>query len=451
MGETVDLWQTFVEQLLEEKAGRAGAACPALDWDVIWAAGDDADRPEEAIGRRVLLASQLVQEWTPSPVEEVVRPVTGPSAEPDSTALDRPVAATTALAPIPAQVMPISVMPVPAPTVPIVPVAEAPVAQVVRAPVPPAPVAPVPMSPVQLLPPALPSRTAAADSERDRRLMLASVFGWVRNVGVVVILFAAWQVWGTSIQHAHAQSSLQSEFTSQVHVHRPPESGPVLIPSSVRVPAPAQGTVLAHLVIPSIGVDQFVVEGTAAADLDKGPGHYVGTAMPGQQGNVAIAGHRTTYGAPFNRLDELAVGARAYVTTSRGQLLTYIVSQAPVAVSPSDVAVLNDAGDNRLTLTTCNPKFYATQRLVVVSTLQQPKPTHHVPVKRVIESGSSGWNLRYLPVALLATALLVLLGLYFGRFKENLGDARWVILVPIWISGLYVLFVALTGLLPATL
>ena len=65
---------------------------------------------------------------------------------------------------------------------------------------------------------------------------------------------------------------------------------------------------MAHLQVPKIGLDEFVVSGTNEADLAKGPGHYLGTAMPGQAGNVAIAGHRTTHGAPFNRLAELAIG-----------------------------------------------------------------------------------------------------------------------------------------------
>ena len=112
---------------------------------------------------------------------------------------------------------------------------------------------------------------------------------------------------------------------------------------------------MAELQIPAIGVDQFVVSGTDATELSKGPGHYVGTAVPGQAGNVAIAGHRTTNGAPFNRLGQLVRGDRIILTTTSGEHLTYVVSGTPQAVSPSDVAVLNYFGDNRITLTTCTP------------------------------------------------------------------------------------------------
>ena len=82
---------------------------------------------------------------------------------------------------------------------------------------------------------------------------------------------------------------------------------------------------MAELQIPKISLQQFVVSGTNEDDLAKGPGHYLGTAMPGQAGNVAIAGHRTTHGAPFNRLAELAIGDPIYLTAANGERLTYIV------------------------------------------------------------------------------------------------------------------------------
>ena len=94
---------------------------------------------------------------------------------------------------------------------------------------------------------------------------------------------------------------------------------------------------------------------------------------------MAIAGHRTTHGAPFNRLAELAVGDPVDLTTSSGHRLTYIVSAAPVAVSPKDVTVLNDFRDDRLTLTTCNPEYSAIQRLIVVAADLPPGATHPEP------------------------------------------------------------------------
>jgi hypothetical protein len=115
--------------------------------------------------------------------------------------------------------------------------------------------------------------------------------------------------------------------------------------------------------------------------------------------------------------------------------------------------VLNDDGDNRLTLTTCNPKYSASQRLVVVATLRSPStaPLHH-PVHEVhVVAGSAGWNLKYLPGALLLVALLVGLGLMHGRISGHLRQARWLVLGPIWLAGIFLLFVELSALLPATL
>ena len=140
---------------------------------------------------------------------------------------------------------------------------------------------------------------------------------------------------------------------------------------------------VAELQIPVIGVDQYVVSGTDATELSKGPGHYVGTAVPGQAGNVAIAGHRTTNGAPFNRLGNLVRGDRIFLTTTSGEHLTYVVSGTPQAVSPGDVAVLNYFGDNRITLTTCTPEFSAAQRLIAVGMLQESGASPRCPPRHL--------------------------------------------------------------------
>jgi sortase A len=110
-----------------------------------------------------------------------------------------------------------------------------------------------------------------------------------------------------------------------------------------------------------------VVEGVKLGDLKRGPGHYPATPLPGQPGNAAIAGHRTTYGAPFYNLDELKTGDEILVTTRQGRF-RYEVTESKV-VSPSEVSVLDPTTDNRLTLTTCHPRFSASKRLVVVAAL----------------------------------------------------------------------------------
>jgi len=134
------------------------------------------------------------------------------------------------------------------------------------------------------------------------------------------------------------------------------------------LPVTPPGGALEHLVIPVIGVDRYVVQGVAEADLQMGPGHYPGTPLPGQAGNVGIAGHRTTFGAPFFRLNEVHSGDLVYLTDTLGTTWVYrVVSQ--IVVAPSDVAVLDPTRAPELTLTTCNPRFEATSRLVVRAVL----------------------------------------------------------------------------------
>ena len=138
------------------------------------------------------------------------------------------------------------------------------------------------------------------------------------------------------------------------------------------------------MVIPAIGVDRYVVEGVGEPDLQMGPGHYPGTALPGQAGNVGIAGHRTTFGAPFFRLNELARGDFIYLTDTSGTTWVYDVVRDWV-VPPSDVAVLDPTHEPELTLTTCNPRFEATSRLVVRAVLVKRLPrgarlAGHLPV-----------------------------------------------------------------------
>jgi sortase A len=123
-----------------------------------------------------------------------------------------------------------------------------------------------------------------------------------------------------------------------------------------------------------------VVQGISRDALRNGPGHYPDSPFPGQVGSAAIAGHRTTYGAPFNRIDELAVGDPILIQTISGTF-RYTVSQQLV-VGPKEVSVLNPTAEATLTLTTCNPKFSASQRLIVKAVLdpeRSPEPVKAPP------------------------------------------------------------------------
>ncbi|MDP1808406.1 MAG: class E sortase [Actinomycetota bacterium] len=118
-----------------------------------------------------------------------------------------------------------------------------------------------------------------------------------------------------------------------------------------------------RLLIPKLGLDVIVLEGTDPATLTRGPGHIKTTAMPWEGANTAISGHRTTYGAPFARLDRLRHGDKIELLTTRGKFI-YLVAGS-VVVKPTDLSVIGQAFKNRLTLTTCDPPGSAARRLAV--------------------------------------------------------------------------------------
>jgi len=225
---------------------------------------------------------------------------------------------------------------------------------------------------------------ALGPAAASRRSQLSPARRGVREVGlalitagVVILLFVVYQLWGTTLTEQHDQAVLAHDFATSVANHHQAHD-PAVIGASKHDLAPAipTGIAIDHIVIPSIHVNKYVVQGTDTEDLSEGPGHYVGTPLPGQPGNVAIAGHRTTYGAPFYELGNLHRGAYIYLTNTAGETFAYRVAYHEV-VAPTDVAVLDDTPDNQLTLTTCNPIYSATSRLVVVADLVGRPLTNH--------------------------------------------------------------------------
>lgn len=128
------------------------------------------------------------------------------------------------------------------------------------------------------------------------------------------------------------------------------------------------GLVIGHISIPSIGVDRDIREGIDIPILNQSPGHYPHSPKPCRAGNAAIAGHRTTYGAPFNKLDLLKTGDVINITTPEGDC-TYRYLRTEV-VSPTNIDVVKPKGGNFLTLTACHPKGSAAQRITVTSVLE---------------------------------------------------------------------------------
>lgn len=258
------------------------------------------------------------------------------------------------------------------------------------------------------------------------------------GLGLIVIMFAVFQLYGTGILEAQAQEALDTDFddrlaqledaglvdtstitdredgedtpppltdsdviNSAIATAFAPElgqrEGPEFTVSTIDPEAlsdeeialltPRQGEVLGSIEIPDIGLTRNIVEGIRRDDLRQGPGHYPGSPLPGQPGNVAIAGHRSTYGEPFRDLHLLVPGDLIKVTTFQGDSYYQVMAQTNedgdevghFVVDPSQTEVLDDFGDNRLTLTACHPYRSARQRIIVtaelVSAPQEVLPT----------------------------------------------------------------------------
>jgi sortase (surface protein transpeptidase) len=228
------------------------------------------------------------------------------------------------------------------------------------------------------------------------RTLIRGIGQTLITLGLVALLFVAYELWVTDIIASQQQDQLSEEIQDQ-WADTPTVEAPTTAPSAP-VPAPAPpaaidvglGDPFAVLHIPRLGPDwnRVVVEGTAQVQLAQGPGHYLDTAMPGQEGNFALAGHRVGRGSPFLDLDRMQPGDPIVVETS-DYWYVYRVLGDPAAgsfdgdpsgipgqqiVRPENVEVISPtpggAADGAtsgayLTLTTCHPKYSAQQRLIV--------------------------------------------------------------------------------------
>jgi sortase A len=190
------------------------------------------------------------------------------------------------------------------------------------------------------------------------------------TAGLVLLLFVTYELWGTGRYTHEQQDRLGKELlknwrSSQVTTER------------VKL-----GSGLAMIRIPRFGskYHYVIVEGVSLADLRKGPGHYPGSAMPGEVGNFVVSGHRTTYSAPFNRAGELRDGDQILIDTRDKQYVYKVTGRRVVQPSTVEVTAAvpfkpKDKPTKRLiTLTTCNPKYSAAQRLIIFGELSAELP-----------------------------------------------------------------------------
>ena len=173
---------------------------------------------------------------------------------------------------------------------------------------------------------------------------------------VVAVVMLGWPFF-TNVYQSRVQQRLDRQFVSP-ELEQAYKQGKV-----------GTGDALTRIKIPAIGVDVVVVEGTTQSALRAGAGHYPQTPLPCEPGNVAIAGHRTTYGKPFHNLDMLKPGDTITLETPIGSC-TYKMVAPPRIVLPTDTSVVGPTPVPMVTLTTCHPKGSARQRLVVQAELQ---------------------------------------------------------------------------------
>lgn len=217
----------------------------------------------------------------------------------------------------------------------------------------------------------------------------------VRTIGELLVtssvllgLFIVYQLYYTNVigrqDMNHEVSVMQRQWTvaAPAHPASPAPHGqaaPVAAPPPA--PVPRDGDNVAILNIPRLGSEVPVLEGVGLDILNKAAGHYPGTALPGQTGNFAVAGHRKTHGEPFRHLDEMRAGDLVYVETAQARY-TYRIDADPVIVQPTDLGVVDPVPgepgarptESLMTLTTCNPWWSSTQRMIVTGRLIAAEP-----------------------------------------------------------------------------
>jgi sortase A len=308
------------------------------------------------------------------------------------------------------------------------------------------------------------------------RRTLAAIGRMLVTIGLLILLFVSYELWGTGIFTARDQSRLKSQFHKELALAQPADNPVVTAPTTPGKPhkpapttsttinpkfevAPPEGGIIGEIVIKKIGVDWIFREGVQLADLAQGPGHYPGTPLPGQIGNAAIAGHRTTHGAPFFRVNELAPGDQIHITTFAGSY-TYVVYKQLV-VDPTDYGVVANTPDAELTLTSCNPRYSASQRIVIKAKLVRKlsdkphKPLTHIngktiapPAPEQLATSLRGESNSDVPSVEWGIIVAVVGALWWWAFRRWRHPLTWVIGVIPFLVVLFPFYVYLERALP---
>jgi sortase A len=225
--------------------------------------------------------------------------------------------------------------------------------------------------------------TAVAPRRSRARRVLRALSSVMIVAGVVLLADAGVTlVWQEPVSALYANVQ-QGRLSDQLEDLEAAELEPAEARALERIPDPKRklafraraferrlddGNAMGRIVMPAIGVSEVFVEGTGSGDLRKGPGHFPGTPLPGERGTVAIAGHRTTYGAPFRNVDKLDAGDRIELRMPYGRFV-YRVEKTRI-VPPTEVSVIDRVSFDRLVLSACHPLYSAAQRIVVFAKLE---------------------------------------------------------------------------------
>lgn len=202
------------------------------------------------------------------------------------------------------------------------------------------------------------------------RILIRNLGELCITAGLVMLLFVTYELWGTGRYTRQQQDVLNKELLKSWQA------------PNVTTEKVTLGKGLAMIRIPRFGPKYrfVIIEGVELADLRKGPGHYPGSALPGEVGNFVVSGHRTTYSAPFNRAAELRAGDKILIDTRQKQYVYEVTGKrivkpsavevtAPVPLKPKDKPT-----KPLITLTTCHPKYSAAQRLIIFGELTGQLP-----------------------------------------------------------------------------
>jgi len=228
-----------------------------------------------------------------------------------------------------------------------------------------------------------------------RRLArIAGTLMIVAGVGAIAWAFTVWK-WEdpfTAALNYFDQRQLAQSFDRQLQEGRP--AGTAAAAGDVRSTLPRSavewrrsvkhGDAVARLRIPRLGLTAIVVNGTDHDSLEKGPGRYLGSAMPGEGKLVYLAGHRTTYGAPFSKIDRLRKGDRVFLELPYGTFEYTITGHRIVAASQT--SVLESKGFEQLALQACHPRFFATQRYIAYATRVRVTPPRRLAEPEVTDT-----------------------------------------------------------------